>query len=405
MRALFSAGGFLATLYYWWPLPAMDPNSWPALLGVAYGAICFCLILLSAPRKENRTVVFSLLFLQVMNAGVLFLGDLRLVGLCWLLGLFPAAVSRSGNRWQWLARNRLYLYYQVLGAFSLLAALYFLGSLHAEWFLITRLPLLAAPGGSTAILAGTCVLFSVWVRLGLFPFHAGSLSLLKDSPLPLGIGLLTAPGAFALFLRVALPLCPLTETSLTLVRALVISSLYLAFLGVVQKSPRKWLGLLYPILISAATLGWAMPSHLGVMGSVYLWVTAMLSTTGLGIVLWLVEERTGLERWSEGGGWVRVMPGIAAFFFIFGLSAVNVPGTFGFLGEDLVLQATFATEPLTAALSVIAMGLLAVTMYRGYLLLFLGKVNAEMPACDLLPRERWSLLLLLLLLVGFGLSF
>jgi len=77
---------------------------------------------------------------------------------------------------------------------------------------------------------------------------------------------------------------------------------------------------------------------------------------------------------------------------VFGLALVGLPGTLSFCSQDLLIHGTLESHPLTGLLLPIATALNAVSVFRLFTRLFLGKRRTGFTTMtDALPRERWIL--------------
>src|SRR6266513_4054183 len=114
---------------------------------------------------------------------------------------------------------------------------------------------------------------------------------------------------------------------------------------------------------------------------------------GLFGVLRLLEVRFG-ENLTAGRhlGLAEHAPRLAVFFVVFGLALVGLPGTLSFCSQDLLIHGTLASHPLTGLLLPIATAMNAVSVFRLFTRLFLGKRRTGFTVmADALPRERWIL--------------
>jgi NADH:ubiquinone oxidoreductase subunit 4 (subunit M) len=69
-----------------------------------------------------------------------------------------------------------------------------------------------------------------------------------------------------------------------------------------------------------------------------------------------------------------------------------LPGTLGFCSQDLLIHGTLLSHPLTGLLLPIATAMNAVSIFRLFTRLFLGKRRTGFTVmADALPRERWAL--------------
>ena len=74
------------------------------------------------------------------------------------------------------------------------------------------------------------------------------------------------------------------------------------------------------------------------------------------------------------GGIANKMPVFSAFFMLFAMSNVGLPGTSGFVGEFMVIVGSFQDSPLLTAIAALTLILgAAYTLYM-YKRVFFGKV-------------------------------
>jgi NADH-quinone oxidoreductase subunit M len=114
---------------------------------------------------------------------------------------------------------------------------------------------------------------------------------------------------------------------------------------------------------------------------------------GLFGILRLLEVRFGENLTaSRHLGLAEHAPRLAVFFVVFGLALVGLPGTLSFCSQDLLIHGTLASHPLTGLLLPIATAMNAVSVFRLFTRLFLGKRRTGFTLmADALPRERWIL--------------
>ena len=97
-------------------------------------------------------------------------------------------------------------------------------------------------------------------------------------------------------------------------------------------------------------------------------------------------------------------PRLAVSFCVFGLALVGLPGTLSFCSQDLLIHGTLMSHPVTGVVLPIATAMNAVTVFRLFARLFLGKRRTGFThMADALPRERWTLAAGVLFVVVGGL--
>ena len=99
-----------------------------------------------------------------------------------------------------------------------------------------------------------------------------------------------------------------------------------------------------------------------------------------------------ISRPAKHVGLAEHAPRLAVFFVVFGLTLVGLPGTLSFCSQDLLIHGTLASRPQTGLLLPMATAMNAVSVFRLFTRLFLGKRRTGFSVmADALPRELWTL--------------
>jgi len=242
---------------------------------------------------------------------------------------------------------------------------------------------------------------AVALRAGAWPLHVGVASLCERTTVVQTQQLASLIALVFVHLRFvdhhpeAVALAPLV------VRAGAITAVVGALLSTVQRDLRGFYrtttsmhgGLMLAALGAASRDNFAAALLVTVAGG--------LSLGGLGIVITSLEERVGRVRLDEPGGRASAFPRLAGAFALFGAAGVAVPGTVGFVADDLLLHTLWMESPLSTVLVILASAILAVSTLRCYSTVFLGRTRAAL-APDLTARERVVATALLALLLGLG---
>jgi NADH-quinone oxidoreductase subunit M len=137
----------------------------------------------------------------------------------------------------------------------------------------------------------------------------------------------------------------------------------------------------------------------GRRGGLLLAAVLALAGTGLALAVQALEARRGaLDLRRLGGGYAE-LPGLAAATLLLALAGAGLPGTLGYLAEDLALHALLAHHPLAAAAFVAATALTGAAALRLVLRLY-GGPGAAPRGADLRGGERAALWALVLALVA-----
>jgi NADH-quinone oxidoreductase subunit M len=291
------------------------------------------------------------------------------------------------------------------------------------WVWIKNGPKLALAGGTLVLIAGAALqtgsspsmrtaafgllMLAAVARKGLFPLHSWVVNGLDQSPiLPLGLLLNGHLGAF-LVIRFAIPLFPEIASGPGLMFASIpalFTALYASVLALSEKRPRRILGLLSVSQASFILAGLENRNVEGVTGALVHWFVVAVATTGLYCVYRAIEARyPGVASQSGFLGLSNTAPRLAALFAVCGLALIGLPGTLGFAAEDLLFHGSLESHPLLGITLPLATALNAITTYRLFANLFLGRGPSATPVItDALPRERWALTAAVTFLVMSG---
>jgi len=157
------------------------------------------------------------------------------------------------------------------------------------------------------------------------------------------------------FLRFSLPVTPDASRELmTLVIVLsLIAVVYIGFVALVQQDMKKLIAYssiahmgfvtlgtfgIYAVIASTGSLTGAV---LGVDGAIVQMVSHGLISGALFLCVGVLYDRMHSREIASYGGVVNVMPYFAALMVFFGMANSGLPGTSGFVGEFMVILASF----------------------------------------------------------------
>lgn len=282
---------------------------------------------------------------------------------------------------------RLFGRAQGLSLLALAAALA-LGSVGADWH---RLAL-------------GCLVVAVVLRHGLVPGQLWVADLFQHGPL--GASLYFATPLVGDVIVVRLLFGPFRASSSFAITAIgvaaLVTTLYAAALATVQRRPRRTLAYLW---LSQSSLVWvaaATGSIVGWLGAVILGGVSALASTGFGVTLWALEARRGeldLDRYHGG---YESMPLLATGFLFLGLGSIGLPGTIGFLGEELLGHA-LGHNVGSLAVVLLASALNGITVLHVYFRLFCGARDAAPQGQRLRLRERLGIVALVFSMIAASL--
>jgi NADH-quinone oxidoreductase subunit M len=248
-----------------------------------------------------------------------------------------------------------------------------------------------SPGG---IAVFGLLVVAVIFRKGICPAHAWVADAAEGGPaIPTAL-LLNGHFGALLVAKLIVPLFPRTENLYPVLSYLAIATaLYVGIRALGENSPRRVIAFIGLSQSACILSGLESRTAEGVAGALVHWFVVTLSTVGLFGILRLLEVRFGENLTASGHlGLAEHAPRLAVSFAIFALALVGLPGTLGFCSQDLLIHGTLMSHPLTGLLLPIATAMNAVSIFRLFTRLFLGKRRTGFTVmADALPRERWIL--------------
>ncbi len=249
-----------------------------------------------------------------------------------------------------------------------------------------------SPGG---MIAFGLLVVAVIFRKGICPAHAWVADAVASGPpIPTALFLNGHFGAL-LVAKVIVPLFARSTGSLfpLLSYLAIATALYVAVRALTENSPRRLIAFLALSQSACILAGLESRTEEGITGAMVHWFVVTVSTMGLMGILRLLEVRFGENLTaSKHFGLAEHAPRLAVSFAIFGLALVGLPGTLSFCSQDLLIHGTLMSHPLTGLLLPVATAMNAVSVFRLFTRLFLGKRRTGFTLmADALPRERWTL--------------
>jgi NADH-quinone oxidoreductase subunit M len=133
------------------------------------------------------------------------------------------------------------------------------------------------------------------------------------------------------------------------------------------------------------------------------WLSVGLSLVGFGLVIRGLEARHGRLSLVGYHGVYDHTPLLAICFLLTGMASVGFPGTFGFLGTELLVDGAVQTRPVVGVAVVIAAALNGIAVLQAYFKLFTGTRYVAAVPLHIGLRERVAVLTLAALIIGGGL--
>ena len=240
----------------------------------------------------------------------------------------------------------------------------------------------------------------------IFPLHTWLPAIAMEGPASIA-AIMTGLklGAYGL-IRFTVPLAPdaAQEFHWLLAGLGITGVLYGAVLAITQTNLRKMLAFSSVSHVGLVILGIASFSTQGIQGALFQLYNFTIVAGGIFILLGFLHHRTGSTELVSLGGVAKSMPLLASFFFIFGLAGLGVPGTNGFIAENLILVSTLETHTGAGIAALVGIVLAAAYFLNIYQRAFLGPVKNDVvaTAIDLRTRELLLTLGFCILIIVFG---
>ncbi|MCF6768093.1 NADH-quinone oxidoreductase subunit M [Thiotrichales bacterium 19S11-10] len=341
--------------------------------------------------KVSQHMSIFLMTCGITN-GVFSAMDSLLFYVFWEASLIPMtlAIGIWGGQNRVYAAMKFFLYAFFGSVFMLIAILYLYsetGSFMIQDFYNLRLP----------VEVQWLLTLSFWiafaVKVPMWPVHTWLPDAHTEAPAGGSVvlaALMLKMGAYG-FIRFSLPMFPEIHMSIDefLIGLSLIAIVYVGIASIVQKDAKRLiayssishmgivtLGIFSVFLIFART-GHTDSALLGVQGAVFQMIAHAFSSGGLFIGISFLSARMKTRMIDDYQGVAFSMPIFAAFFMLFCLANVGLPGTSGFVGEFLVILGVFKASPLLALLAGLTLILAPAYTLWMYKRVIFGKVKNE----------------------------
>jgi len=407
---------------YW--IEAFNINYYLGVDGIAMPLIILTtfmtvLVILSAwevIEKRISQYLASFLIMEGLMIGVFSAVDAMLFYVFWEAMLIPMflIIGVWGGPRRVYATIKFFLY-TFLGSVFMLVAFIYLYSQSGSFNILELQNLPLGPGAQKLIFIAFLLAFAV--KIPMWPVHTW----LPDAHVeaPTGGSVILAAIMLKLggygFLRFSLPITP--DASLYFADMMIVLSLiaivYIGFVALVQQDMKKLIAYSSISHMGFVTLGFFVGFSIYVAtgsteGAVFGLEGAMVQMISHGFIsgalflcVGVMYDRMHSREIKDYGGVVNTMPHFAAFMMLFAMANAGLPGTSGFVGEFVVIQANFWIA-FMAALTLILGAAYTLWMYKRVIFGEVANDNVK-HLKDINSRETFILSMLAIAVLIFGL--
>ncbi len=344
----------------------VDGISMPLILLTTFTTVLIVIAGWKSVEKRVAQYFGSFLILEGLMIGVFAALDAALFYVFWEAMLLPMFIIIG----VWGGPRRVYatikfFLYTFIGSLLMLVALIYMYLRAGTYDLAT---LQAMPLGLREQIFIFLAFFAAFaVKVPMWPVHTWLPDAHVEAPTGGSVvlaAIMLKMGGYG-FLRFSLPIAPDASRALDglLITLSLVAVVYIGFVALVQRDMKKLiayssiahmgfvtLGAFIGYRIVAAT-GRTAGIEMGLDGAVVQMLSHGLVSGAMFLCVGVMYDRVHSREIGAYGGVINTMPRFAAFMVLFALANAGLPGTSGFVGEFLVILASFKASPWYAFLA------------------------------------------------------
>lgn len=358
-------------------------------------------------KEKTKEFYAALLLIEGSMIGVFCSLDLFLFYIFWEAMLIPMYLLIG----VWGGPNRVYaaikfFLYTLVGSVLMLVGIIVLYINTGKSFDILQMMTMNYPYNMQLILFWA--FFAAFaVKVPMWPVHTWLPDAHTEAPTAGSVilaGILIKMGAYG-FLRFSMPLFP--EATKAMAPAMMILSVIAIIYGGIiclgQTDLKRLIAYSSVSHMGFITLGIFALNVQGIQGGILQMINHGIVTGALFLCVGIIYDRTHTRQIADYGGVATVLPIYAAFFMVFTLASVGLPGTNGFVGEFLIIVGGFTASKTLGVLAATGIIIGAAYMLWLYQRVFFLETNPKVQGHpDMDMREIMTIVPLIILVLWIG---
>lgn len=398
----------------------VDGISMPMVVLTVFTTLIVIMASWNMVHSKVAEYLAAFLIMQGMVIGVFESVDAMLFYFFWEGMLIPMYLSIG----IWGGANRSYaaikfFIYTFLGSALLLVALLYLGLKAGSFDILDFYTLkMIMP---VQVLVFLAFLLAFAIKIPMWPVHTWLPDAHTEAPTGGSVilaALMLKLGGYG-FLRFSMPIVPnaCRELEWLMIGLSLIAIVYVGIVAIAQTDMKKLIAYSSVAHMGFVTLGAFMvyviigqtsnihDAYMSLEGAMVQMISHAFGSGAMFLAFGLLYEQMRTRQIKNFGGIATTMPIFAAFFMLFAMSNVGLPGTSGFVGEFMIILSTFKASfwvTLLAASTLIIGAVYTLWMYKR---VFFCEVKsdavAQLKDVGAMEITMFSLLGLAILWIGF----
>jgi len=349
-------------------------------------------VIASCKLVQKNIAQYMAVFLvtQAMVTGVFVALDAILFYVFWEAMLIPMflAIGIWGDKFRIYASMKFFIY-MFFGSVLMLVAILYLHGITDSFEIMKFYDVVLPRNIELWLFAAFFLAFAI--KVPMWPLHTWLLSAHTESPAGGSVvlaGLMLKIGIYG-FIRFSMPILPMANQIMApyMIALALIAIVYVGVIAIVQDDMKKLIAYSSIAHMGFAILGCFMvysivqntgshlEAYMSFEGAMMQMLSHAFNTGGLFLAVGMMQHWIGSRNVKDWGGLAKTTPIFAAFFMLFALSNVGLPGTSGFVGEFMVIVAAFHANFWIAFLAATSLVIAAAYTLWMYKKIFFGPVT------------------------------